>query len=145
MRKIGDVALRRIRVKKMKPRILKFVVAALSIGWVVTLTMSTAQDLSSLGKQAGSLGDLSSIAQKLHLGPHQVQQVLPILQKEVPKLQAIKGNSSLSNAQKESQMKAVQQQSDSKLKPILSPDQLLSLKNFRAQQLQELLGGALPH
>ena len=129
----------------MKPRILKFVVAALSIGWVVTLTMSTAQDLSSLGKQAGSLGDLSSIAQKLHLSPQQFQQVLPILQKEVPKLQAIKGNSSLSNAQKESQMKAVQQQSDSKLKPILSPDQLLSLKNFRAQQLQELLGGALPH
>lgn len=130
----------------MKPHILKFAAISFSIGCLVALTAkSTAQDLGSLGKQAESLGGVSSLAQKLHLTPQQIQQVLPILQKEAPKLQAIKGSSSLSDTQKVAQTKAVQQQSDSKLKPMLSPEQFSSLQNFRAQQLQDLLHGAMPH
>lgn len=130
----------------MKPHILKFSAIAFSIGCLIALTAkTTAQDLGSLGKQAESLGSVSSLAQKLHLTPQQLQQVLPILQKEAPKLQAIKGSSSLSDTQKVAQTKAVQQQSDSKLKSMLSPEQFSSLQNFRAQQLQDLLHGAMPH
>jgi len=105
-----------------------------------------AQDLGSLGKQAqslGGMGDLSALTQKLHLSPEQLQQVMPILQKEFPKLQAIKGSSSLSDSQKVAQTKAVQHQSDSKLKSILSPQQFGSLKDFRAEQLRGLLQGAI--
>jgi hypothetical protein len=102
-----------------------------------------AQDLGSLGKQAqdlGGMGNLSSLTQKLHLSPEQMQKVMPILQNEIPKLQAIKGKTNLSGPQKVTEAKAVQQQSDSKLKGILSPQQFGSLKNFRAGQLQSLLG-----
>src|SRR5438270_10183449 len=90
---------------------------------VAALIMASApaQDLGSLGKQAqglGGMGAISTLTQKLHLSPQQLQQVLPILQKEMPKLQAIKGSSSLSDNQKVAQTKAVQHQSDSKLKTI---------------------------
>jgi len=130
----------------MKPHKLKFAAIVLSFALAFTLTArSTAQDLSSLGKQAQSLGDMSTLLQKLHLNPQQLQEVLPILQKEAPKLQAIKGSSTLSDNQKVAQTKAVQQQSDSKLKTILSPQQFLSLKNFRSLQVQDLIKGAVPH
>ena len=130
----------------MKPRILKFLAMALAVECVlIAPAVSASQDLGSLGKQAGNLGDVSGIVQKLNLTPQQLQQVLPILQREAPKLQAIKGSSTLSDTEKVAQAKTVQHQSDSKLKTILSPQQLLSLKDFRASQLQDLLPGAMPH
>ena len=118
---------------------------------VVVTAASVAQDvsnlgnISSIGKQIGSPDQISKLVQELHLTPQQFQKVLPILQREMPKLQAIKGSSTLSDTQKVAQTKAVQQQSDSKLKTILSPQQFLSLKNFRSLQVQDLMHGALPH
>lgn len=130
----------------MKPRILEFLAIILVVGGIVFLpSRPMAQDLGSLTKKADSLGPISGLVQKLNLTPQQLQQVLPILQREAPKPQAIKGSSSLSDEQKVAQTKAVQQQSDSKLKTMLSPQQLLSLKDFRASQLQDLVHGALPH
>lgn len=117
-----------------------FSVAALAIAH------SAAQDLGSLGKQAqnlGGMGSISTLTQKLHLSPQQLQQVLPILEGEMPKLQAIKGSSSLTDGQKVAQTKAVQHQSDSKLKTILSPQQFGSLQSFRTEQLQGLLQGVI--
>jgi hypothetical protein len=131
----------------MKQRMTRMVRMAFYIG-VAALIMAhaPAQDLGSLGKQAqslGGMGDISALTQKLHLSPQQLQQVLPILQKEFPKLQAIKGSSTLSDGQKVSQTKAVQHQSDSKLKSILSPQQFGSLQGFRADQLQGLVQGVI--
>ena len=136
----------------MKPRALKL----LAIFFVVCLDVvfaptSVAQDvssignISSIGKQIGSPDQILKLTQELHLTPAQFQKVLPILQREMPKLQAIKGSSTLSDQQKVAQTKAVQQQSDSKLKTILSPQQFLSLQNFRSLQVQDLMHGALPH
>jgi hypothetical protein len=130
----------------MKQRNFHFIAVALMAA--VFTAQSPAQDLGSLGKQAqnmGGLGNMSAIAQKLHLSPGQMQQVMPILQSEMSKLQAIKGNSNLSSGQKVTQTKAVQQHSDSKLKTILSPSQLGSLQGLRAEQLQGLTQGAMPH
>lgn len=136
----------------MKPRALTLLAIFLACGLAVVVTAaSVAQDVSSLGnvsslgKQMGSPDQIAKLAQQLHLTPPQVQKVLPILQREMPKLQAIKGSSTLSDTQKVAQTKAVQQQSDSKLKTILSPQQFLSLQNFRSLQLQDLTHGALPH
>jgi hypothetical protein len=126
----------------MKQHIFRFIAAAVMVAALAV--QAPAQDIGSLGKQAqslGGIGNMSTIAQKLHLSPEQMKQVLPILQGETPKLQAIKGNPNLSTDQKQTQTKAVQQQSDSKLKTILSPQQFGSLQGFRAQQLQ----GLVPH
>ena len=132
----------------MKHQILKFAAAA----WLLALAFApaaslVAQDVGSLGKQAqgmSGMGSISALTQKLHLNPQQMQQVMPILQKEVPQLQSITGNTGLSKTQKTEQTKAVQKQSDAKLKPILSPEQFTSLKSFRSEQLQGVLKGVVP-
>lgn len=133
----------------MKQYILKFVALGLCAGLAVALTTKAAgQDLGSISKQAqgmGSLGSLSGLVQKLNLTPAQFQQLLPILQGEIPQLQKIMGNKSLSGPEKQAQTKAVQQQSDSKLKTMLNPEQLMKLKDFRAVQTKELLQGVVPH
>jgi hypothetical protein len=126
----------------MKSSILKVVAIFLCCAMGVA-----AQDLGGLAKQAQNLGGMDSLAglsQKLHLTPQQIQQVLPILQKEVPKLQAIQSATGLSNTQKLDQTKTVQKQSDSKLKGMLSAEQFKSLQGFRSLQKQEILQGTLP-
>jgi len=127
---------------KMKQFVLKL--AILFLSGAMTLA---AQDLGGLAKQAQNLGGMDSLAgltQKLHLTPQQIQQVLPILQGETPKLQAIQSTAGLSNTQKLDQTKTVQKQSDSKLKGLLSSEQFKSLQGFRSLQKQEILQGALP-
>jgi hypothetical protein len=136
------IALNGDEVKKMKNSILKLVAIFLCCAMAVA-----AQDLGGLAKQAQNLGGMDSLAglaQKLHLTPQQMQQVLPILQGEAPKLQAIQSAAGLSNAQKLDQTKTVQKQSDSKLKGMLSIEQFKSLQGFRSLQKQEILQGALP-
>jgi hypothetical protein len=126
----------------MKNSILKLVAIFLFCSMAVA-----AQDLGGLAKQAQNLGGMDSLAglaQKLHLTPQQIQQVLPILQKEVPQLQAIQNKAGLSNTEKIDQTKTVQKQSDSKLKGLLSAEQFKSLQGFRSLQKQEILQGTLP-
>ena len=126
----------------MKNSILKLVAIFLFCAMAVA-----AQDLGGLAKQAQNLGGMDSLAglaQKLHLTPQQIQQVLPILQKEVPQLQAIQNKAGLSNTQKIDQTKTVQKQSDSKLKGLLSAEQFKSLQGFRSLQQQQILQGVLP-
>src|SRR6478752_1652265 len=126
----------------MKQRILSTGALALAL---VMPAISVPQDLGSIAQQAtGNMGSLFGLTQKLHLSPQQLQRVMPILQGEVPKLQSIMGNGQLTPTQKTAETKAVQQKSDSKLKSILSPQQMLGLKDFRGQQLQGLLHGVIP-
>jgi len=129
----------------MKQHIRKLVLSCwLSLALAVAFA---AQDLGDLGKQAqslGGMGNLAGLTQKLHLSPQQLQQVLPILEKEIPKLQAITQKLGLSNAQKLAQTKAVQGQSDSQLKNILSPEQFTSLQSFRSLQRKDILQGVVP-
>ena len=142
------VALNHDQVNEMKQQILNLAIA-LACGTIMCSgPSSSAQDLGSLGKQAQNLGgmnSLSGLAQKLNLSPQQLQQVMPILQKEVPQLQSIAGKPDLSKEQKVEQTKAVQKQSDSKLKSMLSPEQFTSLQSFRSAQLQDVLKGVVPH
>jgi NADP-dependent 3-hydroxy acid dehydrogenase YdfG len=126
----------------MKNSILKL--AAISLTCAMAIA---AQDLGGLAKQAQNFGGIDSIAaltQKLHLTPQQLQQVLPILQKEIPQLQAIQNKAGLTNTQKIDQTKTVQKQSDSKLKGLLSAEQFKSLQGFRSLQKQQILQGTLP-
>jgi hypothetical protein len=130
-------------VNKVKQNIVKVLAIVLSCAPALALT----QDVGSMGQQAqnlGGMGSLAGLVQNLKLTPQQLQQVLPILEKEVPQLQSIMGKSGLSNAQKTQQTKAVQKQSDSQLKSLLSPEQFTSLQNFRSEQLQGVLNGVVP-
>jgi len=130
----------------MKPEFLKRAAVCICFGMMVSLgTFSAAQDLGKQAQNLGGMENLSGVAQKLHLSPQQMQQVMPILQNEFPKLQSIMGQSGLTSQQKVDQTKAVQKQSDSKLKTLLSPQQFKSLQGFRATQIQDVVKGSMAH
>jgi len=133
----------------MKPEFFKRAVICICLAMFASVGVgSSAQDLGNLGKQAQNLGgmeNLNGVAQKLHLSPQQMQQVMPILQSEFPKLQSIMGQSGLTSQQKVAETKAVQKQSDSKLKSLLSPQQFKSLQGFRATQVQNVVNGSMAH
>ncbi len=66
---------------------------------------------------------------------------MPILAAEVPKVQAIKNDNSLSKMQKMQQLRAIHQQSDPQMKAILSPDQYKKLQQIRLQTIREATQG----
>lgn len=82
---------------------------------------------------------LQQLSQALGLSPVQKEQLLPILEVEGPKIEAIKGNPSLTNGQKLLQMRAIHQQTDPQVKAILSPQQYQMWQNIREQEIQKKL------
>lgn len=80
---------------------------------------------------------LQQISQVLGLSPVQKEQLLPILEVEGPKIEAIKTNPSLTNGQKLLQMRAIHQQTDPQVKAILSPQQYQTWQSIREQEIQK--------
>jgi hypothetical protein len=66
-------------------------------------------------------------------------QLLPILEADAPKLQAIKNNTSLGPLQKLEQMKAIHAQSDPQIQKILSPQQYQQFQQIRQQEIQAMI------
>lgn len=85
-----------------------------------------------------------AIAQQLELTPQQKVKILPILQNEVPKVNAIKRDNSLSKTQKIQQIKAIHQQTDPQMKAILSPAQYEKLRTIRQQAISDAVQSHSP-
>ena len=66
---------------------------------------------------------MEAISQQLDLTPQQKLKFLPILRDELPKVEAIKNDNSLSRMQKVQQIRAIHQQTDPQVKGILSKEQ----------------------
>ncbi len=112
-----------------------FVISAVSIALLALLAPT------SFGQKAGAMSKAQAMAQQLNLTPQQKEKVLPILAAEVPKVQAIKNDNSLSKMQKMQQLRAIHQQSDPQMKAILSPDQYKKLQQIRLQTIREATQG----
>lgn len=84
---------------------------------------------------------LQRLSQVLGLSPQQKSQLLPVLQAEAPKLQAIKSNPSLSKRDKRKELKAIHDQADPQVKAILSPTQYQQWKEIRKQEIEEAKEG----
>jgi hypothetical protein len=91
----------------------------------------------SYAQRAGAMSKAEAIAQQLNLTPQQKIKILPILRDEVPKVNAIKNDNSLSKIQKVQQIKAIHQQTDPQMKAILSPAQYEKLKAIRLQAIKD--------
>ena len=78
-----------------------------------------------------------AIAQQLNLTPEQKIKILPILRDEMPKVNAIKNDNSLSKIQKIQRLRAIHQQTDPQMKAILSPAQYQKLQAIRQQAIRE--------
>lgn len=114
----------------MKNRIYLFTAALCTATFVLLASTSYAQ-------KSGRLSKAEEIAQQLNLTPEQKVKILPILRDEVPKVNAIKNDNSVSNMQKMQQIKAIHQHTDPQMKAILSPAQYEKLKAIRQQAIRD--------
>jgi len=110
-------------------------IAALSIAMFALLAPT------SFAQKGAAMQKAQAIAQQLNLTPQQKEKILPILADEVPKVNAIKNDNSLSKMQKMQQLRAVHQQTDPQMKAILTPEQYQKLKAIRQQTLRDAVQG----
>jgi Spy/CpxP family protein refolding chaperone len=112
----------------MKNRIY-LLITALCCGTVVLLAPTSYAQ--------GKAAKLEAISKQLGLTPQQKAKILPILADELPKVEAIKNDNSLSRIQKVQQIRAIHQQTDPQMKSILSPEQYQKLQAIRQQTIRE--------
>ena len=82
---------------------------------------------------------LQNLSRALNLTPEQKGKLLPILEQEGPKLQAIKNNPNLTGAQKAMQLRAVHEESDPQVKTILSAEQYQQWQTIRQQEIEKAI------
>jgi phage gp16-like protein len=121
----------------MKNRIYLFTAALCSATFVLLALTSYAQ-------KSGGLSKAEAIAQQLNLTPEQKVKILPILRDEVPKVNAIKKDNTLTPTQKTQQIRAIHQQTDPQMKAILSPAQYEKLKVIRARAIRDATASLSP-
>jgi hypothetical protein len=79
---------------------------------------------------------MAAIARQLNLTPQQEKQLMPILEADAPKIEAVKNNASLGPMQKAQQIRAIHAQSDPQVKAILNQQQYEQLQQIRQQEIQ---------
>jgi len=97
-------------------------------------------------QMAGGQGNAAEVMQKLEkmsaalqLTPAQKQQIRPILMDEAPKLKAVKADTQLGPLQRAMKMRQIADDTDTKLKPILSAKQYQTWQQMRAQERQQMM------
>lgn len=91
------------------------------------------------GQNEEKMAKVQAVAQQLQLTPEQKVKVLPILEQEAPKLEAIKNNDSLSGLQKMKQLRAIHAETAPELQKILSPAQYQKLQAIREERIKEAM------
>ena len=83
----------------------------------------------------------NQFAVQLALTEQQKQQIVPILQDEVKKLEALKKDTALTGVKKLEQLKAIGTSFDEKLKPLINPDQQQKFQEMREAMRRRLIEG----
>jgi len=112
--------------------------AALCTGTLLLVTSTAyAQRAAAYAQQPTAASKAEAIAKQLDLTPQQKLKALPILRDEIPKVESIKNDNSLSRVQKVQQIRAIHQQTDPQIKAILSKEQYEKLQAIRQQTIKE--------
>jgi endonuclease/exonuclease/phosphatase (EEP) superfamily protein YafD len=119
----------------MKEYVGRFAVVAL----VFAVLFAIAPKARAQAAAAGKAQKMAALAKQLNLTPQQEKQLMPILEADAPKIEAIKNNSSLGPRQKVQQIKAIHEQSDPQVKTILNAQQYEQLQQIRQQQIHEAI------
>jgi hypothetical protein len=106
---------------------------------VLGVTVALALGSQAQAPAAGKAQKFQALAKQLNLTPQQEKQLLPLLQADAPKLEAIKNNTSLGPLQKMEQLKAVHAQTDPQVKAILNPQQYEQLQQIRQQEIHQAM------
>jgi len=76
---------------------------------------------------------LNQFSLELGLTQEQRQQIFPVVQQEVPKLEALKKNTSLKPTEKLEQLKLIADDLDGKITPLLNADQQKKFQEIREE------------
>ena len=88
--------------------------------------------------QAGkSAVTFERVAGELKLTPQQKLDLVPILEQEAPQVQAVERDSSLSDSQKLARLQAIHNQTDPRVKPILTAEQYKKWQRIRQKEIQD--------
>jgi Spy/CpxP family protein refolding chaperone len=121
----------------MKNRVYLFTAALCSATFVLLASTSYAQKAPTYAQKPAAISKVEAISQQLDLTPQQKLKILPILRDELPKVEAIKNDNSLTRMQKAQQIRTIHQQTDPQMKGILSQEQYQKLKAIRQQAIKE--------
>ena len=91
------------------------------------------------GQAPDAAAKLQALSQQLKLTPEQKLKLLPILQAEAPKLEAIKNDPSLSGMQKMKQLRAIHSENAAPLQKILTPAQYQQLQAIREADIKKAI------
>ena len=105
--------------------------------FMLLASISYAQRAPAYAQKPTGMSKAEAISQQLGLTPQQKIKILPILRDELPKVQAIKNDNSLTRMQKAQQIRAIHQQTDPQMKAILTPEQYQKLQAIRQQTIKE--------
>ena len=113
--------------------------AAAALGLALLAGPAFAQAPAAAPAASEGAAKLKAISQQLNLTPEQKVKLLPVLEQEAPKLKAVKENTSLTGMQKLQQIRAIHEESDPKIKSILTPEQYTKWQEMRKQEVQEMI------
>lgn len=82
---------------------------------------------------------VESLAKQLNLTADQKQKLLPVLAEEAPKLKAVKEDTALTGMQKLQKIRAIHEETDPKVKAILSADQYQQWQTIRQQEIHDMI------
>jgi hypothetical protein len=131
-----------IERRAMKNYGLKGVVPVLVSLVSIAVCTAVAQAQSSTGSKADlseAVAKLEKVSAQLQLTPEQKEQIKPILMEEAPKMKALKSNTTMPPLQKARQMREIADETDAKLKPILSPQQYAKWEQIRGEERQQMI------
>ncbi|MGB8768376.1 MAG: hypothetical protein WCC92_02070 [Candidatus Korobacteraceae bacterium] len=115
----------------------KIVLTALALS--ACMLLLTAPSLQAQMQNPPQAQKLAMLAKQLDLSPEQKVKLMPILEAEAPKVEAIKGNTSLTNFQKMQQLRALHEQTNPQVQAILSPAQYQQLQQIRQHEIEQAI------
>lgn len=82
---------------------------------------------------------LRDLAAMLSLTSAQREKIRPIVLAEAPRLKAVRDDTSLSKQQKADKLREIFKDTDAKMKPILTPQQMQNLQRIREDEIKKRL------
>lgn len=132
-------------MKNHAARILATVFVVLMAIWMGVPIISAQDNMDGHGTLGGQ-GNTAEIAAKLekmssalHLTPAEKQQIKPALMQEASRLKALKADTAMPSPAKAIKMKQISEETDAKLRPILTPEQNQKWQQMRAEERQQMM------
>lgn len=88
---------------------------------------------------AEAMATMKKWSTELNLTQAQKKQLMPVVIEQAQKLKAMKEDTTSTKMQRLMKLRAIHQDTDAKVKPILTPDQFTKFQAMRQEEMQEMM------